>query len=100
MELQQNSSSLVLQQLQTWAVEVETLIVSVVLSSPGRMKEFTNSRMDDSTSCSEERPANFYTNLVVRVPYLHAYFGKDLGFALRQSPLVTLLPGLVVLLLH
>lgn len=68
MELQQNSTSALVQQLQTWAVEMQSLIVSVVLSSPGRMKEFNNSRMDDGSSCIKDRPANFYPNLVVSPP--------------------------------
>lgn len=65
MELQHDSNSPALKQLQTWVVEMESLFVSIVLSSPGRLKEVNNSRMDEGRVCPADRPADFYPNLLV-----------------------------------
>ena len=70
MELQQDSSSPILKQLQTWAAEVESLFVSLVLNSPGRLKELSEAKMDEGKLCPPERPPNFYSNLLVCVPVL------------------------------
>ena len=70
MELQQDCSSPALKQLQTWVVELESLFCSVVLSSPGRLKEINNCKMDEGRVCSVERPADFYSNLLVRLHLL------------------------------
>ena len=67
MEMQQDSNSPCVQQLQTWILEMKFLIVSVVLNNSSRLKELYNSRLDQGTVCADQ-PCEFYQKMLVRMP--------------------------------
>lgn len=65
-DLQQDSTSPALAQLQKLGHEMFALVMAMSLQSPKRLKEVKNTRMDTGQMCSDARPANFYANMLVR----------------------------------
>ena len=65
MDIQQDSSSPALAQLQAYLPEMFASIMVVSLQSPKRLKEMKNTRMDTGQLCSDDRPASFYANMLV-----------------------------------
>lgn len=65
MELQQDNTGPAMQQLQTWVVELQYLIVALMLHNPACKNELNNRKCDESRTGAD--PAGkFYLDMLVR----------------------------------
>ena len=67
MDLQNDNGDSTRQRMQTWVLEVHFWHVAVAMYFPSRLKENINSRLDSGQQCSADRPADFYTKLLVSI---------------------------------